>query len=84
MNPVTALSAVPHDKAMHFIAGTLTYAGCHLLQLGDNVCLAVAVGVGVAKEVVYDKMLHLGHPDVWDAAATAGGALIGYSITIKF
>ena len=84
MNPVTALGQLPADKTSHALAGAIAYAGCHLMQLGDNVCLAVAVGVGVAKEVVYDKMLHLGNPDVMDAVSTAVGGVIGYSITFHF
>ena len=84
MNPITALAQVPADKVAHALAGVLTFAGCHILQFSDNVCLATAVAVGVAKEVVYDKMLHLGNPDVMDAVSTAVGGVLGYSITFHF
>lgn len=84
MNPITMLSNVPHDKALHVVAGSLTYVGCHLLQLGDKVCLAATVAVGVGKEVVYDHWLHLGNADRWDAIATGMGGLLGYAVTIQF
>lgn len=84
MNPVTALTAIPYDKSLHILAGTLTFAGCKLAQFSDNVCLATAILAGVAKEVVHDKWMHLGNPDRWDAIATGVGGVIGYVITIKF
>jgi hypothetical protein len=75
---------IPYDKALHALYGTVIYAGCHAVQLSDNVCLGVVVAVGVAKELLWDYALKKGTLDVWDAVATGLGGVVGYSITFKF
>ena len=75
------------DKAYHLAAGwiiaLLTFSAI-LLIFGDSVSrlilrtsvLLTVTIVAIAKEVLWDKRLGKGTPDVWDALATILGGIL--------
>lgn len=73
MNP---LNKLPHDKALHIIAGVLVYTVAHFVS--PIVGMAAVAVVAVGKEI-YDYMHKDKHtPDAWDAIATIGGGLLAF------
>ncbi len=62
------------DKQQHFLAGILL-AGVLYPFLGYFAVVA-AIAVGLIKEYVVDEIWPLGEPDIWDAVATALGAIL--------
>jgi hypothetical protein len=73
MNP---LNKLPHDKALHVIAGVLAYAVFHFVS--PVVGMAAVVVAAVGKEV-YDWFHRDRHtPDLWDAVATMAGGVAGF------
>ncbi len=73
MNP---LNKLPHDKALHVIAGVLAYAVFHFIS--PVVGLIAATVAAVGKEI-YDYANRDRHtPDAWDAVATIAGGVIGF------
>jgi hypothetical protein len=72
MNP---LNKLPHDKALHVIAGVLAYAVFHFVS---PVVGMVAVVVAAVGKEVYDWFHRDRHtPDVWDAVVTVIGGVVG-------
>lgn len=71
------------DKLLHALSGVVIFAGCHLFY-SSPICLATVAVIGVGKEVIYDKLLQQGTPEVIDAVSTMAGGLLGFSCTIKF
>jgi len=72
MNP---LNKLPHDKALHVIAGVLAYAVFHFVS--PVVGMAAVLVAAVGKEV-YDWFHRDRHtPDVWDAVVTVIGGVVG-------
>lgn len=71
---------IPHDKALHFIAGVLIFAVAHFG--GIWVGMAAVTVAAVGKEI-YDWFHRDKHtPDVWDAVATMLGGLTGFICSI--
>jgi hypothetical protein len=73
------LSTLPYDKALHAVAGSmLALAGALLALLcGLSIfvgAMALPLIFGIGKEL-RDRWAKAGTPDVWDAVATAAGAL---------
>lgn len=67
---------LPHDKALHIIAGVLIYAAAHFVSpvIGLGAVAVVAVG----KEI-YDLFHRNKHtPEVMDAVATIIGGIIAF------
>ena len=62
------------DKQQHFMAGVIV-AGLLYPFIG-HFAVVVAIGVGLVKEYVVDEISTIGEPDIWDAVATALGALL--------
>ena len=62
------------DKQQHLLAGIIV-AGLLYPFLGHFAVVA-AIVVGLLKEFVIDEIWPLGVPDIWDAVATALGALL--------
>jgi hypothetical protein len=62
------------DKQQHFIAGVIV-AGLLYPFIGHFAVVA-AIVVGLIKEYVVDEISSVGEPDIWDAVATAMGALL--------
>ena len=56
------------DKQKHFIAGLLVFGFFHFVF--PPVAGIAPLLVGIAKEVIWDKMLGKGTPDKWDAVVT--------------
>ena len=71
------------DKLLHALGGVVIFAWCHLFY-SSPICLATVAVIGAGKEVIYDKLLHQGTPEVMDAVSTMAGGLLGFSCTIKF
>ena len=69
----SALSCIPQDKLLHFIAGFLIVAVCSLYEALAPYAGIVATLVGFCKER-YDSR-HDGNVDAWDFAATLIGAV---------
>jgi hypothetical protein len=75
------LLKLPHDKALHIIAGVLFYAAFHFLS--PMIGMAAVVIAAVGKEV-YDYMHKDKHtPDAWDAIATIGGGCVGFICGVR-
>ncbi|WP_322037187.1 hypothetical protein [Burkholderia cepacia] len=64
---------LPHDKALHIIAGVVIFAATHYWSWWIGIA-TVAV-VAVVKEAL-DRQTG-GVPSVWDAIATVCGGLLG-------
>ena len=62
------------DKQQHFLAGIIV-AGLLYPSIGYFSVVA-AIVAGLVKEYVVDEIWSLGEPDIWDAVATALGALL--------
>lgn len=68
---------IPQDKAGHFLIG----AGISLVVGGlvdPDTGLIAATVAGIAKEVVWDKLMARGTPEFMDALATTAGGVLGY------
>jgi hypothetical protein len=73
---INVLLKLPHDKALHFIAGVLIYAVAHFIHPAVGM---VAVTVAAVGKEVYDWFRRDRHtPDLWDAVATMAGGVAGF------
>ena len=61
------------DKQQHLLMGIIV-AGL-LYPLFGHFAVVAAIVIGLFKEYVVDEIWSLGEPDIWDAVATALGAL---------
>jgi hypothetical protein len=84
MNILQQISRIPPDKVLHFVGGTiLAVFYVFVLYLFHRLQRHVSLPsiflfsfvVGIIKELVYDKLLKKGTPDIVDALATGLGAL---------
>ena len=66
---------IPHDKALHFIAGVLLFAVGHFISIPVGLFLAFAYAAG--KEI-YDLASGKGTPEWMDFVYTAAGGIVGY------
>lgn len=68
------------DLFLHFVGGTviMSVLSMFFLSMGINPWFAFGVVVGIAgsKELVYDKLLGKGTPDIWDFMYTVFPALL--------
>jgi len=62
------------DKQQHLPAGIIV-AGL-LYPIIGHFSVVVAIVIGLVKEYVVDELSSIGEPDIWDAVATALGALL--------
>ena len=62
------------DKQQHLLMGIIL-AGL-LYPLFGHFAVVAAIVIGLFKEYVVDEIWSLGEPDIWDAVATALGALL--------
>ena len=69
------LPTIPHDKALHIIAGVLVFAVFHFISPEFGLGMVIAIGIG--KEA-YDAMSQEHTPEVWDAVATFTGGILGW------
>jgi hypothetical protein len=69
------LLKLPHDKALHIIAGVLAYAAFHFISPAVGMVAATVAAVGKEIYDYFNKDKHT--PDVWDAVATIGGGVLG-------
>jgi hypothetical protein len=69
------------DKLQHIgISALLVVFG--LVHMPAWVVISLVVGIGVAKEVVWDRWLHQGDPDTWDLVADLVGVGIGVVVSL--
>lgn len=66
------------DKLKHFLAGVAIALLFGLINPAFG--LFLGVGTGLAKELIWDKWLKKGHPELLDFLATAFGSLIVFVI----
>lgn len=66
---------IPHDKALHVIAGTILFAVGTLIY-GPLAGIAASVVGGILKEV-RDVISRKGDPEYLDIVYTAAGGLLG-------
>ena len=79
MNP---LNKLPHDKALHFIAGALVYAVFHFISPAVGM---IAVTIAAVGKEVYDYANRDKHtPDLWDAVVTVLGGVVGFVCGLTF
>jgi len=66
----------PQDKLAHALVGVLIYAVAHFAS--PIIGLAAVFTVAVGKEIYdsFHKDVHT--PDIWDAAWTVGGGIVGF------
>jgi hypothetical protein len=90
---IPILSFGQKDKTIHFYAGAGISMGTGLIvdHFTHRHTLSMFSGIvvgslaGIAKEAIYDKALHKGECDNWDAMATTWGAIIGgLVVRVKF
>lgn len=65
---------IPHDKALHFIAGVL------LFMVGNFIAMEVGLALGFAYAIgkeVWDKVSGKGHPEFMDFVYTVAGTVAG-------
>lgn len=80
------------DKQSHYYAGAVIgwSAGCITINDNQWKSFAFAVGsgtvIGVGKELIYDKWMKQGTPEVKDALFTVAGSISGYLLVrgVKF
>lgn len=66
---------IPHDKALHIIAGTLAFALGNLIHM--DAAIAAVILAAVTKEMA-DWWTGKGTADVWDIIATLAGGALGF------
>lgn len=64
---------IPHDKLLHYVAGTLIYSICSLFI--GMYAIGIVIVIAVGKEA-YDYYTKKGTPEYMDAAATVLGGLV--------
>ena len=77
------LSKLPHDKALHAIGGVLIFSVAIALSLSVMISLVIVAGIAILKELIHDKWMGKGNPEVLDAVATvalAGIVALAYYI----
>jgi hypothetical protein len=62
------------DKQQHLLMGIIV-AGL-LYPIVGHFAVVAAIVVGLIKEYIVDEIWSSGEPDIWDAVATALGALL--------
>lgn len=83
---------IARDKILHlFISGLLSFAfmiACNVIGLNVFIGPALALLIGIGKEVIYDGLLCLGNPewgDLWyDVLGVGSGGLVFFTTTYWF
>lgn len=68
------------DKQQHLLAG-MVITGLLYPVIGYH-AIVVAILIGLIKEYVVDTLSSVGEPDIWDALATALGAILAGGIIL--
>lgn len=68
------LNLKQRDKQLHLLAGMLLAA--LMYPFLGHLAIAAAIAIGLIKEYMVDEIRPGGCPDIWDAVATALGALL--------
>ena len=75
------ISRIKKDKLLHFIAGTYIFM-LSAIFVNLWVALLIVVVIGALKELVYDKALKKGTPEVLDFLFTFLGGMFTFLIFI--
>jgi len=67
------LDRIPADKQGHFNLGVYLTLLLSLI-FAPLIACGIAVAIGISKEIIWDKLLSRGTPELLDAAATIAGA----------
>lgn len=67
------------DKLLHLIGGIYLFLILSIVMPHEIAC-GVAIIIGIAKEIVWDKWLGKGTPEILDTIMTSVGALSIYII----
>lgn len=68
------IAKIEKDKLLHLVAGIYIYLLARLI-FPQDISYAIVIVVAILKEVVYDKALGKGSPEVLDVIYTIYGAL---------
>lgn len=67
------IQKIRKDHLLHFIAGTYTVLATMMFTTDIVVIIAVLAFIAIGKELIYDKCLGKGTPEVSDVIATVLG-----------
>ncbi len=66
---------IPQDKANHFIYGFLIFIGLNIF-VNENIAFSTVCIIALLKEIVHDKILKKGTPEIKDFIFTILPAII--------
>ena len=69
------IQKIRKDHLLHFIAGSYTVLGTMMLTIDIVIIIAVLAFIAIGKELIYDKWLGKGTPELSDVIATVLGGL---------
>jgi len=69
------------DKLLHILAGIYIFLIANIL-LNNYIALSIAMVFGIGKELLWDKRLKKGTPEIADALATILGAMSVFLLTL--
>lgn len=61
---LNVLSKVPKDKLLHFVGGT--FISFPFIAIFENTGFLISVAIFAAKEIIYDKIMKKGTPELND------------------
>ena len=71
---LNVLSKVPKDKLLHFVGGT--FISFPFIAVFENVGFLISVVIFAAKEIIYDKIMKRGTPEISDFAYSVIPAIL--------
>jgi len=88
---IVCSAQIPKDKQDHFAAGVLIGFSSTCITIEETkpaVSFAYAIGsaavIGAGKEIIYDKWMGRGTPELADAVYTVAGGVAGYVVVKGF
>lgn len=69
------------DKLLHLVGGVYLYLLLSII-IDSSLACGITIIIGIGKEVVWDKRLGKGTPEILDTAMTSIGALSIYILNI--
>lgn len=80
---INIINILAYDKQLHIILGTYLFI-TFLIFFNPHWSMILTSLIGALIEIVYDKLLKKGTPEILDWGATTAGALYPYLIMIIF
>jgi len=83
---IVATSDIENYKKMHYTLSTVGYLGTYMITESVWKSAAITLGMGLAKELVYDLLLGRGEPLLEDMKWNTLGVLQGavFTVSLKF